>query len=146
MYTPLIHTLHSHYTPLLRSVLTENGFYSGHVMLIVILHTLRQPFPWQLFKLLESVMSWSPCHVRFRWSCSSEDRYTPILLQDWKSLHKTCGTLLHPPSLVTWYPCEWFRGKRSFYLQKNPSLKTGSITTWQGDWGQGNLKNLSRLG
>ncbi len=44
---------------------------------------------------------WSPCRVRFRWRCSSEDRYTTILLQDWKSLHKVCGTLLHPPSFVT---------------------------------------------
>jgi hypothetical protein len=114
----------------LRFVLTKNGFYSGHTMLIVILHTLWQPFPFQLLlskcwgpcdirryppptdtffhkrhtqgKLPESVMSWIPCRVRFRWRCSSEDRYTPTLLQVWKSLDKVCGTLLHPPSLVPW--------------------------------------------
>ncbi len=28
-----------------------------------------------------------------------------------------------------------FFGKRSFYLQKNPSLKTGSITTWSRETG-----------
>ncbi len=117
----------------LRTVLSKNGFYSGHTMLIVILHTLRQPFPCQLLlskcwgpcdiwrkppvidtffhkrhtqgKLLKSTMSWSPCRVRFRWRCLSEDRYTPIRLQVWKSLHKEWGTLLHPPSLVSYYPC-----------------------------------------
>ncbi len=83
----------------IRSVVTRtfrkrgNGFYSGHVMLIVILHTLWQPFPSQLLfskcwgkcdnrrkpvptdmffhkrhtqgKFPESVMSWIPCRVRF---------------------------------------------------------------------------------
>ena len=53
-------------------------------------------------KLPESAMSWSPWRVRIRWRCSSEDRYTPILLQVWKSLHKARRTLLHVPSLV---PC-----------------------------------------
>jgi hypothetical protein len=47
-------------------------------------------------KLLESDMSWRPCRVRLHWRCSSEDRCTPILLQVWKSLYKTWGTLLHP--------------------------------------------------
>ncbi len=41
-----------------------------------------------------------PWRVRLRWRCSSEDRYTPIVLQVWKSLHKVCGKLLHPPPLV----------------------------------------------
>jgi len=48
-------------------------------------------------RLPESVMSWSPWRVRLRWRFSSEDRYTPILLQVWKNLHKVCGTLLQPP-------------------------------------------------
>jgi hypothetical protein len=73
-------------------------------------------------KLPESVMSWSPCRVRLGWRYSSEDRYTQILLQVWKSLHKVCGTLLHPPSLVL---LPW---------------KTGSITVWQGDSGQGKFQ------
>ncbi len=55
-------------------------------------------------KLPESVMSWSPCRVSLQWRCSSEDRYPPILLQVWKSLHKAYRTLLHPPSLVPCYP------------------------------------------
>ena len=94
-------------------------------------HQKNQPYP-------------SPWRVRLRWRCSSEDRYTPIVLQVWKSLHKVCETLLHPPPLV---PCLALRReKRSFYLGKNPSLKTGWITAWQGDWGQGKLENLSRLG
>jgi hypothetical protein len=41
-------------------VLSKNGFYSGYVMLIVILHTLRQPFPFQL--LLSKC--WGPCDIR----------------------------------------------------------------------------------
>ncbi len=52
-------------------------------------HQKNQPYP-------------SPWRVRLRWRCSSEDRYTPIVLQVWKSLHKVCGTLLHPSPLV---PC-----------------------------------------
>ncbi len=44
----------------LRSALPKKGFYSGHVMLIVILHTLRQPFPCQL--LLSTC--WGPCDIR----------------------------------------------------------------------------------
>ena len=41
-------------------VLPRNGFCSGHAMLIVILHTLRQPFPCQL--LLSKC--WGPCDIR----------------------------------------------------------------------------------
>ncbi len=49
----------------------------------------RKPLPTDTFfhkrdtegKLPESDMSWSPCHVTLGWRCSSEDRYTPILLQ-----------------------------------------------------------------
>ena len=44
----------------LRPALPKNGFYSGHAMLIVILHTLRQPFPCQL--LLSKC--WGPCDIR----------------------------------------------------------------------------------
>jgi hypothetical protein len=44
----------------LRSALSKNGFYSDHAMLIVILHTLRQPFPCQL--LLSKC--WGPCDIR----------------------------------------------------------------------------------
>jgi hypothetical protein len=43
-----------------RTVLPKNGFYSDHVMLIVILHTLRQPFPFQL--LISKC--WGPCDIR----------------------------------------------------------------------------------
>jgi len=51
----------SHYIlGVLRSTLPKNGFYSGHAMLIVILHTLRQPFPCQL--LLSKC--WGPCGIR----------------------------------------------------------------------------------
>ncbi len=50
-------------------------------------HQKNQPYP-------------SPWRVRLRWRCSSKDRYTPIVLQVWKSLHKVCETLLHPPPLV----------------------------------------------
>ncbi len=94
-------------------------------------HQKNQPYP-------------SPWRVRLRWRCSSGDRYTPLLLQVWKSLHKVCGRLLHPPPLM---PCLTLRrawSERSFYLGKNPSLKTGSITVWQGDWGQGNLSTVCR--
>jgi hypothetical protein len=55
--------------------------------------------------------------------------------------HSSIPHLWYPP-----WPCEGLGRKRSFYLGKNPSLKTGSITVWQGDWGQGKLENLSRLG
>ncbi len=124
-------------------------------MFIVILYTLWQPFPCQLFlskcwgpcdnrrkppptdtffhkrhtqgKLSESVMSWNPCRVRFRWRCSSEDRYTTILLQVWKSLHKVCGRLLHPPSLVSRYPSSGLGGKRSFYLWKILPRRRGKL-------------------
>jgi hypothetical protein len=51
----LLVTLH-----LLRPALPKNGFYSGHAMLIVILHTLQQPFPCKL--LLSKC--WGPCGIR----------------------------------------------------------------------------------
>ena len=95
-------------------------------------HQKNQPYP-------------SPWRVRLRWRCSSEDRYTPIVLQVWKSLHKVWNTPPSPPLV----PCLALRrawSEKKFYLGKNPSLKTGSITVWQGDWGQGKLENLSRLG
>ena len=44
----------------LRPELPRNGFCSGHAMLIVILHTLRQHFPCQL--LLSKC--WGPCDIR----------------------------------------------------------------------------------
>jgi hypothetical protein len=50
----------------------------------------------------------------------------------------TFGALLGPTKGVV--------GKEVFTFGKNPSFKTGSITSWQGDWGQGKLENLSRLG
>ncbi len=106
-------------------------------MLIVILHTLRQPCPCQLLlskcwgpsdirrkppptdtffhkdtlRVSWRSLSWSPCRVRLRWRCSSEDRYTPILLQIWKSLHKVCVNYS-----VT-------RGLRKGYARKSESIR-----------------------
>jgi hypothetical protein len=67
----------------------------------------------------------SPWHVRLRWRSSSEGRYTPILLQVWKSLHKVCGTLLHSPPLV---PCLALRrvwSEKKFLPWKTSFLEDG---------------------
>jgi hypothetical protein len=75
-------------------------------------HQKNQPYP-------------SPWRVRLRWRCSSEDRYTPIVLQVWKSLHKVCGTLLHSPPLV---PCLALRrawSEKKFLPWKKSFLEDG---------------------
>ena len=48
---------------------------------------------------------------------------TPILLQVWKSLHKVCGTLLHPPGDSPTFgalliPRKGLVGKEVFTLEK----------------------------
>jgi hypothetical protein len=56
----------------------------------------------------------SPWRVRIRWRCSSEDRYTPILLEVWKSLHKVCRTLLHPSPLVSFWALQRAWSEKKF--------------------------------
>ncbi len=63
--------------------------------------------------------------VRLRWRCSSEDRYTPILLQVWKSLHKVCGTLLHLPPLVSCLVLRRAWSEKKFLPWKKSFLEDG---------------------
>jgi hypothetical protein len=58
-------------------------------------------------------------------TCSSEDRYTPIVLQVWKSLHKVCGTLLHPPPLVPFLALRRAWSQKKFLPWKKSFLEDG---------------------
>jgi hypothetical protein len=79
------------------------------------------------------------------WSCTRYTLRQPFPKFPWQLLLSKC-----------WGPCDIrrkpprtdrsFGEKEVFTFLKNPSLKTGSITSWQGDSGQGKLQNLSRLG
>jgi hypothetical protein len=89
------------------TVLPEYGFYEDHTTLVVILCTLQQWFPYQLFlfqcwgpcvilhwtihtetcshkrhtegKTSRHTKFWYPCRTWVGWRCSSEDPYTPGL-------------------------------------------------------------------
>jgi hypothetical protein len=79
-------------------------------------------------KFPESVMSWNPCRVKFQWRCSSEDKYTPILLQVWKSLEKSVQDVRDIPpfpifcTLLALLMASW---EKKFLPSKNPSLEDG---------------------
>jgi hypothetical protein len=75
-------------------------------------HQTNQPHP-------------NPWRVRIWWRCSSEDRYTPILLQVWKSLYKVCGTLLHPPLLVSFLALWRVWSEKKFLPCKKSFLEDG---------------------
>ena len=74
-------------------------------------------------KLLESVISWSPCHVRLGWRCCSEDNYTQLFHRSGKVCtmcveHSSIPHLGSQLSLVR----GWW--KRSFYLFPYPKCES----------------------
>jgi hypothetical protein len=121
----------------LRSVLPKNGFYSGHEMLIVTVHTLRQPFPC---KLLFS-KCWGLCDIRRKVSAIDTTKDT-LRVSCW------CLSCLEAPAV-------WGFGEGA--LQKTGTLqffyRSGKVCTRHVEhssipqlWCPPTLENLSRLG
>ncbi len=105
--------------------LPRNVFYEDRAMLVVILCTVRQSFPFQLLfqcwdpydilhwtfhtdtfchnkhtqgKLPGHTKFWYPCRDWLGWTCSSEDPCTSGLWQVYYSSGLSGGSHLHPPS------------------------------------------------